>query len=84
MHDFHEADRISQIIKSELEKNNLKKLNQINLELGSVVEHGEEIKAENLEFNIRLILKDYLNNKTKIIIDKVKGNGWKLVSIDGE
>ena len=84
MHDFHEADRISQIIREKIKENKLKKLHSIEIELGSVIEHGEEIRAENLEFNLRLLLKDLVDKDTKFNIKKVKGDVWKLVSIEGK
>lgn len=84
MHDFHEADRISQIIKQKIKENKLKKLTNVEIELGNIIEHGEEIRAENLEFNLKLLLQDYLTETTKFTIKKVKASSWKLVSIEGE
>jgi len=84
MHDIHEANRIAQIILERLKENNLTKLKSINIELGSVIEHGEDINPENLDFNLRMILKENIDKSTKINIKKVKGESWKLVSIDAE
>lgn len=84
MHDFHEADRISQIIIEKMKENKLNKLTNIEIELGSIIEHGEEIRAENLEFNLKLILKNFITEKTKFNIKKVKGSSWNLVSIEGK
>lgn len=84
MHDFHEADRIAKIILEKIRENKLKKLTAINLELGSIIEHDEEIKAENLKFNLKLILKDFIDENTKINIKKVYGESWKLISIEGD
>jgi len=84
MHDFHEADRISKIIIEKLKENKLKKLKKVDIELGSIIEHEEEIKAENLEFNLKLMLKDFLDENTKINIKKVYGESWKLLSINGK
>jgi len=84
MHDIHEANRIAQIILERLKENNLTKLKSINIELGSVIEHGEDIISENLDFNLRMILKENIDESTKINIKKVKGESWKLVSIDAE
>ena len=84
MHDIHEANRIAQIILERLKENNLTKLKSINIELGSVIEHGEDIISENLDFNLRMILKENIDKSTKINIKKVKGESWKLVSIDAE
>ena len=43
MHDFHLADSIYKAIIEEAQKNNLKKISHIVIELGSIVEHGEEV-----------------------------------------
>ena len=82
MHDLHEANRIAQIILERVNKHQLKKLTSIDIELGQVIEHGQDILPENLEFNLRMILKNLVNSKTKINIKKVKGSLWKLVSIE--
>jgi len=79
MHDFHLADQIVKIAKEHAQKNNLGKITKIMLELGDIIEHGEGIAPENLIYNIKLLLP-----VEKVIIKKVEGNQWKLVSIDGE
>jgi len=84
MHDIHEANRIANIIREHLQKNNLKKVLDVNIELGSIIEHGQDINPENLDFNLRMILKNVVDKKTRINIKKVKADSWKLVSIEGE
>jgi Zn finger protein HypA/HybF involved in hydrogenase expression len=83
MHDIHEANRIAQIILEYVNKHQLRKLTNIEIELGSVIEHGQDILPENLEFNLKMILKDLVTESTKINITKVKSGSWKLVSIEG-
>jgi Zn finger protein HypA/HybF involved in hydrogenase expression len=78
MHDFHLADQIVKIAKEYAAKNNLSKITKIVLELGEIIEHGEGIVPENLKYNINLFL------PCEIEINKVKGDSWKLISIDGE
>jgi len=82
MHDIHEANRIAQIITEHLKKNNLSRLQSIDIELGSVIEHGEDISPQNLDFNLRMILKENITAATKINIKKVKGESWKLAAIE--
>ncbi|MBU1102678.1 hypothetical protein KJ853_03435 [Patescibacteria group bacterium] len=77
MHDFHLANQIVKIAKEHAAKNNLLKINKIVIELGSIVEHGKNISPENLEYNINLLL------PCKVEIKRVKGDKWKLLSIDG-
>jgi len=84
MHDIHEANRIADIILEHSKKNRVKKLTSIEIELGAIIEHGADINPENLDFNLRLILKDLISQRTKINIKKVRGRSWKLVSIEGE
>lgn len=79
MHDFHLADQIVKIAKEHAQKNNLAKITKIVLKLGDLIEHGEGITPENLEFNIKL-----LTPIERIEIKKIKGDSWRLVSIDGE
>lgn len=78
MHDFHLADQIVKIVKEYAAKNNLAKISNIVLELGDIIEHEEGITPENLEYNIKLLMP-----VEKVEIKKVKGDSWKLVSIDG-
>lgn len=84
MHDIHEANRIANVIREHVQKNQLTKLSNIEVELGTIIEHGDDISPENLDFNLRMILKDLINNQTKIDIKKVKEDSWKLISIEGE
>jgi len=84
MHDIHEANRLAQVIMEHLNRHHLTKLQAVDIELGSVIEHGEDINPENLDFNLRLILKDVVSPATRINIQKVKGESWKLVSLEAE
>lgn len=78
MHDFHLADQIVKIAKEYAAKNNLSQITEIVIELGDIIEHGEGIKPENLEYNIKLLMP-----VESVKIKKIKGDNWKLVSIDG-
>jgi Zn finger protein HypA/HybF involved in hydrogenase expression len=78
MHDFHLADQIAKIAKDHAAKNNLSQITKIVIELGDVIEHGESILPENLEYNIKLLLP-----VDKVEITSIPGNSWKLVSIEG-
>lgn len=78
MHDFHLADQIVKLAKEYAAKNGLSQITEIVIELGDIIEHGEGIAPANLEHNIRLLMP-----VNKIKIKKVKGDSWKLVSLDG-
>lgn len=77
MHDFHLASQIVKIVKEHAKKNNLSNIKKIVIELGDIVEHGESISAENLRYNINLLL------PCDVIIKRIKGDKWKFVSIEG-
>lgn len=80
MHDFHLADQITKIACEHAQKHGLDKIKKIMIELGDVIEHGEAILPENLEFNIKLILPEV----EKVEIKRMEGDKWKLVSIEGK
>lgn len=79
MHDFHLADQIVKIAQEHAVKNGLVKITKIVIELGDIIEHGESILPDNLEYNIKLLLP-----VEKVVITTVAGDTWKLVSIKGE
>lgn len=83
MHDFHLADQILKTVLEYAEKNGFKKIKKIELELGSILEHGEYILPENLIFNFNLISKNTIAESAELIIEKTEGENWKLVSIEG-
>lgn len=78
MHDFHLASEIVKIAKEEAQKNRLAKITKIVVELGDVIEHGEAISHENLKYNINLLL------PCEVVVERIKGDSWRLVSIDGD
>ena len=84
MHDFHLADTIYKAIIEEARKNNLKKITKAMIELGSIIEHGDEILPANLEFNIKLLAQGSPNEGIKLTIDKTPGNNWTLKEIEGK
>ncbi len=77
MHDFHLANQIVKIAKDFAKEHNISKITEIKIELGNIIEHGENISPENLKYNINLLL------PCKVKIKKINGNEWRLVSIDG-
>ena len=84
MHDFHLADIIYKTIIDYAQKNNLKRITKAVVELGAIVEHGEEILAENLEFNIKMMAEGGPAENIKLEIVKVNGPEWVLKEIEGE
>ena len=84
MHDLHVADKVFKLAMKEAKENKLKELKKIELELGSVIEHGDEINDSNLVFNIGMLSEGTMANGVKVTVKRVPGNSWKLISISGE
>jgi Zn finger protein HypA/HybF involved in hydrogenase expression len=76
MHDLHLAN---QIVKIAQKKANGEKIKSISLELGDILEHGENITPKNLKYNINLLLP-----AAEVMIKKITGNSWKLKEIETE
>ena len=84
MHDFHLADTIYKTMIDYAAKNNLKKVTRAAIELGSIIEHGEEILPANLKFNIKLLAEGGLAAGLEVVIEKSQGDNWVLKEIEGE
>lgn len=84
MHDFHLADLIYKTIIESAEKNNLQKITSAEIDLGSIVEHGEEVLPANLIFNIKMLAHGGKADSLTVKINKIPGTSWILKTIDGE
>ncbi|MFH0818542.1 MAG: hydrogenase/urease maturation nickel metallochaperone HypA [Patescibacteria group bacterium] len=84
MHDLHAADRILKLALEYAAKNNLKKITKISVELGTVVEHGEEINPDNLKFNLQMLSENSIAEGAEIEIGKIEGETWNLKEIEGD
>jgi len=84
MHDLHVADKIHKLAIEQARAAELKNIKKIVVELGSVIEHGADISAENLEFNLNMLNEGTLADQAEIIINKVSGSDWRLLSISGD
>ena len=84
MHDLHVADKIHKLAIEQARVAELKNIKKIIIELGSVIEHGADINAENLEFNLNMLNEGTLADEAEIIIHKVSGSDWRLISISGD
>jgi len=84
MHDLHAADQILKLVLDKANENKLLSVKKIFIELGSMVEHGEEINADNLIFNLKLLAKNTPAKGAEVVVEKTKGDSWKLVEIEGE
>ena len=84
MHDLHAADQILKLALDKAVENKLLKVKKIVIELGSIIEHGEDLNPENLVFNLELLAQSTPARGLEVVIKKVKGNNWKLVEIEGD
>lgn len=84
MHDFHLADLIYKAILEEAQKNNLKKVTRATIELGTIIEHGEAVQPENLQFNIKMLAEGGLADGLEVEVVASSGNDWVLRDIEGE
>jgi Zn finger protein HypA/HybF involved in hydrogenase expression len=83
MHDLHEADKILNIVLEYAHVNKLSKVTKIIIDLGSVVEHGEEINPEFLKANISMLGEKTLIKGAEILINKIGSDSWVLKEIIG-
>ena len=84
MHDFHLADQIYKTILEYAEKNRLRKVKRAVIELGSIVEHGEEVLPDNLKFNIIMLAKSGVADNLELEIVRTQNDHWALKEIEGE
>ena len=82
MHDWYLANEILKTVLEYAQKNGFKKVAKIEIELGSILEHGEYISPENLIYNFKLLSKTTLAESAELEIKKTKGDNWKLISIE--
>lgn len=81
MHDFHLAQQVLKTVLAYADKNGLKNVSRIEIELGSILEHGELIKPENLRYNFKLLAEKTIAKNVELKIKKTAGDKWKLISI---
>ena len=83
MHDLHVADKVHNLVLENAKENNLASVKIVEIELGSIVEHGADITAENLDYNLKMLAENTIAEGAEIKIKKVAGNSWRLISISG-
>ena len=84
MHDWYLANEILKTVLEYADKNGFKRVLKVEMELGSISEHGEEITPENLIYNFKLLSKNTITENAELKINKSKGSEWKLVEIEGD
>lgn len=84
MHDWHLANELFKTVLDYANKNGLKNISKVRLELGSIIEHGEDIIPENLRHNFKLLAEKTIAKNAKLEIKKIKGEIWKILDIEGD
>lgn len=84
MHDIHVADKVYKLVMENAKNNGIEIVKKIEINLGSIIEHGADITAENLEFNLKMLGRKTFDSNIEILINRVSGNDWELVSISGD
>ncbi len=84
MHDLHLADKILKTAIENAEKNNLKKIKSVSVEIGSIVEHGEKVTPENLQVNFELLAKGTIAEGAQLMVDSREGDTWGIKEIEGK
>jgi len=85
MHDFYLAKDLLEKVLKIADKNKLKKINKVSVELGTMEEHGEDITAANLKFNFEMLAKNTHASQAKLEIKKIKKpNFWSLKEVEGK
>lgn len=79
MHDLHLADKILEVCQKKAQG---KEVKEVKIKLGSIIEHEEEIKPENLKFNLKMLAKDSNFRNAKFIIEKTKGDSFEVEYIE--
>lgn len=81
MHDIHLADSILKICR---EKAGDKIVKKVKIKLGSIIEHGEQIKPENLRFNLEMLGRNTNFANTAFEIESVHGDTFEIEYLETE
>ena len=84
MHDLVAAQDVVKTAVKTAEKNGLKTITKIVVKLGKIIEHNEEIKAENLQFNFELVKRNTIAEKATLVIIRGRGKELVIVEVQGE
>ena len=84
MHDLVAAQDTVKAACKIAKKNKLHKITRITIELGTIIEHNQELLPENLQFNFELVKRNTLAEKAKLIIKKGKGRELNIIEVKGD
>ena len=84
MHDLHAANRILKKVLEFGASKKLTKITDIHVDLGTVIEHGEEISPDNFRFNLEQLSQGTIAEGASVHLEKKSDSYIKLVKIIGE
>ena len=85
MHDIHLADKIIKKVLEFAKENKLSKVEKVDIKIGNILEHGELISPEGLNFNLKLLAKETILQNAEFIIERCDRKGeYEIVEIEGE
>jgi len=84
MHDLMAAQEILRKALEVAREKKLKKITKIVVELGTVIDHDEEITEENISFNLKNLAKGTLAEEAEVVVQKVSGNHYALTEMEGD
>ncbi|MBU1178643.1 hypothetical protein KJ903_05550 [Patescibacteria group bacterium] len=84
MHDLHAADRILKKVLEFAASKKLTKITDIYVDLGVVIEHGEEISPDNFKFNLDQLSQGTIAEGVKVHLKKTGDKYIRLDKIKGE
>jgi Zn finger protein HypA/HybF involved in hydrogenase expression len=91
VHDFLLAKRINDEILKIAQEKNLKQIESVSLEIGSVSlshdglpEHVDDVSLESLNFGLEALAKGTILEGAKWKVEKIAGDNWKIKDISGK
>jgi len=86
MHDLMVAKQIYELIVRYAHRNKFTQVKKVDIEVGQVKheDHFDDIEPKNLKKNIKMMAEDPETKGMEIEVKKVKGRGYRLVSIEGD
>lgn len=84
MHDLLAAQELLRKALEVAHAKNLKKITKIVVELGTIIDHDEEIGEENIEFNLNNLAVGTVAEGAQVVVNKVTGNHYALKEIEGD
>jgi len=83
MHDFYTAKAVLDKVIQTARRHKLERVQKVEIELGRLEDHGEAITPQNLSFNFKLLAKDTVAQKAKLVIRRIPGAYFRVCALEG-